>query len=160
MTDFELKAYEKLFDSKQHYDNLSWLIGAPVLTVAIGLILYLPYLEHAEPLWQIAERLLLAAVIWLLLIGWQLIYQRNREFAEAANEAIRDLERKARVRGAGIAFMHAALTKTVVLKNTDENGNALADPSTVVMLASAIDQVIPWLANLVGLLAVIVSIFP
>lgn len=152
MTDFELKAYEKLFDSKHHYDNLSWLIGAPVLAIAGGFLAYLPNVEHDDYLTQVVERLLLGVFIWMILYAWQMIYQRNRVFAEAANEAIRDLERRARVRGAGIAFMHAALQNEVVLKNTDENGELLADSFKEPMQAKSIHQAIPWLAKLVGLL--------
>lgn len=160
MSDLEIAAYEKLFDSKHHYDNLSWIIGAPVLAVVGGLLAYMPTMHDADRPTQIGERVVIMLFIWLVLFGWRSIYQRNRMWAEAANEAIRDIERAHKLKGAGIAFMRLALERKVVLKNTDENGVLIDDPFTEIMREKSIHGIIPKLAVLIGALAVVACIVP
>lgn len=128
--EFIYKAYEKLFDSKHHYDDLSWRIGAVILVFAVVLIAYIPSMKDPSYWIQLLQRFLVAAFVWLALIAWYKIYQRNRLWAEAANEAIRDLERKFGVRGAGVAFMEMALTRRVILKNINERGEKVVDAET------------------------------
>ena len=158
--DLVVKAYEKLFDSKHHYDNLSWLVGGPALAFAGALIAYMPSIKHPEYHTQVLERFLVAVFIWLVLYAWHSVYQRNRFWVEAANEAIRDIERRFTLRGAGIAFMEAALTRKVVLKNTNEVGHLISDPLVEEIRATSMHLHVPRLAKLVGLLAVIACFLP
>ena len=117
--EFAIAAYGRLVEEKHHYDNLSWLIGGIVLAFAGALIAYTPTMKADNYAIQVLIRLIPTLLVWILLGAWYAIYQRNRMWGEAANEAMRDIEAQFRVRGAGTVFRECALSNEVVLKNID-----------------------------------------
>jgi hypothetical protein len=124
-TDFEIAAYQTLAEEKHHYDNLSWVVGGIVLVFA-GAVLAEARSIKAEHYWaQVLLRLLASVAATLLVRAWQGVYERNRMWGEAANEAMRDLELRFDVRGAGLVFRELALSGKVKLKNTDGAGEQL-----------------------------------
>jgi len=156
----KVAAYEKLFDSKHHYDNLSWLIGGVTLAFTGALLHYMTTIKSDQYLMQILHRLLMAIFVWIMLYAWNSVYQRNRFWVEAANEAIRDLERSYQVRGAGIAFMEAALTGQVILRNTDENGKQVKEQGIEKLTARPMHMIVRRIIWLVGIIAGVACFLP
>lgn len=91
---------------------------------------------------------------------WRRIYERNRFWVEVANEAARDFERRFGVDGIGIAFMRAALSREVVLKNTDSSQNAIAPPFTEKSRQGSIHFQIPKFAHAVSIVLFLECFIP
>lgn len=147
--DHRFVLYEECFDEKHHYDNLSWTIGG-VLLVFVGAVLaYIPQIKPTLPANQsfgvvdlvsglpdtlfsrtylstVVPRAILAAFACLLIALWHRIYERNRIWAEVANQKIRDFEREFRTEGIGIRFMkenaNICTKGQIILRNIEENG--------------------------------------
>lgn len=125
---FRIEAYRAAFDSKHHYDRLSWAIGGLTILLLGAALTVIPKLTAPTYgqtlLWRAAP----AFLAFALLVVWHSMYHRNRFWAEVANEAARDMERHYGVRGPGLAFMKAHLARTVLFSNTDESGKSVAAP--------------------------------
>ncbi len=120
--------YQGALAEKHHYDNLSWTIGAIALIGAGVLVVGVMQVPGATYLARLPSQLALATLAVILLEGWRRIYERNRFWAEVANEKLRDLERARGVEGVTLSFMKAALTGQVVLQNLDHTGAPFRDP--------------------------------
>ena len=116
---FILEEYRQCYESKKHYDNLSWTIATVTLVLVGPLVGFLA--EHGTciaPFPSVALRVLGTLLVWV----WFSIYERNRFWAEVANERARDIERGLPSDGLAIQFMIAHLTDKVILKNVDSTG--------------------------------------
>lgn len=165
-SDFEIAAYQTLAEEKHHYDNLSWVIGGVVLIFAGALIAAARSLE-AELYWvQVPLRAVPSVAAVLLLRGWRGVYERNRMWGEAANEAMRDLELRVDVRGAGVAFRELALSGEVVLKNADAKGLPLmvrgqpVAPHTERAATTSMHAIVPTFVWVTYVIAVLAALIP
>jgi len=122
----EIEAYKMCFDSKHHYDNLSWTILGVTMAFCAAIAAFLPTIAIGSYWTTVLSRLGPALLGCLALQAWRHIYERNRFWAEVANETIRDFERRYSIDGVGLAFMHASLTRQIELKNTDSKGHSIA----------------------------------
>lgn len=188
---FRLSAYEQCFAEKHHYDTLSWTIGA-VLLVFVGAILaYIPQIKptlgegesfgvrdllaqlpgslvSSAYLSMLVPRVVLAVFACLLLALWYAIYERNRIWAEVANQKIRDFERTFQIEGIGIRFAkeNAAISESgkIKLTNTDEHGEPItgysAGVTEEVARVRSMHDAIPWFLRLVVVLLALASILP
>jgi hypothetical protein len=126
----EIEAYNRCFDSKHHYDNLSWTILGVSMAFSAVIAAFLPSISIGSYWTTVLARLGLAALGCISLQAWRQIYERNRFWGEVANETARNFERRYRVAGVAIAFMRANFSKSIVLTNTDSDGQAAAPPAS------------------------------
>jgi hypothetical protein len=159
-SDLTATIYEKLVDEKHHYDNLSWLVGGGMVLVAGPLMAFASTIDHHSYWVQASMRLPVGAVVLFLLFAWYRIYERNRFWGEAANEALRDLERGNRIQGAGLAFMKAALTRRVELKNRDHEGSPVAEPHVETLAADSIHLSIRSIVVALGIVVLALCFLP
>jgi len=157
-----LEAYRQCFESKHHYDILSWTI-ATVVIVFVGVLLsVIPRIHVESEVLTVICKLLAAGVGWSMLLLWYRIYERNRLWGEVSNETARDIEKLLKLDGPAHAFMKVALDNEVTLKNTDIAGAAHSGKAAFVETCSAgsihksIHAVI-WVLAFVLLAAVFVS---
>lgn len=64
---FTAEAYKHLFESKHHYDKLSWQVAVVSFGIVSALIAYLPSVTADSYLAQVVKRFPIAAMSWLLL---------------------------------------------------------------------------------------------
>jgi len=160
---FILAAYGRCFDSKHHYDSLSWVIGGILLVFVGALFAYLPQIKGGFPLWVILvspQRLVIAFFSWIFLYLWFRIYERNRFWAEVANEKMREFEREFQVEGVGIKFMKANKDGFIILRNMDEKGMPVERESRVLLRQDSMHKVIPWFLMVIGLAIFIACFIP
>lgn len=155
------KYYEQCLLEKRHYDLLSWRLGAGFFAVVSLIVAAL--LGSQLPLLQsIIVRVSLAFVAALLVLQWLGIYERNRFWAEVANETARDIERRLHLDGVALAFMKAALEKQIVLRNLDHHGLPYhsAQPRTERDTAGAIHFGIRTTAVIVIAVVALIAVLP
>jgi hypothetical protein len=135
----EIEAYSVCLKEKQHYDSLSWQIGAITLVFVGFLLSRMAEIETPSkvlfciPLLAIKgfhiKRLILWVFIVLFLTFWIKLYKRNSLWAEVANERARDFEREWGLEGVALKYMKVDLPKTdlrklprpvLILRNRDE----------------------------------------
>lgn len=148
---FIIAAYERCFDSKHHYDNLSWAIGGILLVFVGASLAYLPQIKGKYYFWTVIYRIIIAIFSWILLCLWYKIYERNRFWAEVANEKIRDFEREFETEGVGILFMKANKDGHIILKNRDEKGNIIDKERKELLIKNSMHKVIPWFLLVIGI---------
>ncbi len=112
-----IAAYEQCLAEKRHYDSLAWTIGAIVLVFVGALFAYIPQLQGSSYWFALLKRLPLAVFGTVLASLWLFIYERNRFYAEVANERARDFEKELSLCGVAHAEMEGTLLGRVVLKN-------------------------------------------
>ncbi|MFQ6002895.1 MAG: hypothetical protein ACE5KJ_04040 [Candidatus Zixiibacteriota bacterium] len=157
---FLLSVYARCFDSKHHYDNLSWTIGG-ILLVFVGAILaYIPQIKASIYFSLILKRLPLVFFAWVLIYLWFRIYERNRFYAEVANETIREIERIFKIKGIGTEFMKATLSKNLTLKNVDEVGGKLGEPLEVKLKENSMHRLIPKFLIAIAVLVLLSCFIP
>jgi hypothetical protein len=191
LQEFLLTAYQQCFAEKHHYDNLSWTIGA-ILLVFVGAILaYIPQIKPAlKPnetfgitdllrglpgslvsspyLSMVVPRLILGVFALLLLKLWHRIYERNRIWAEVANQKIRDFERVYHTEGIGIRFLkdngRIQMCRSIVLRNTDETGKLVQGYANSDVLepaqAKPMHQTIPTFLRSLRVLLMLACLLP
>ncbi len=121
---FTLEEYRQCFDSKKHYDTLSWTIATVTLVLVGPLVAFLT--ERATSIGTF-HSLTLRVLGTVLVLVWFCVYERNRFWAEVANERARDIERYlVRRDGLAIQFMLSSKRNMVILKNVDSAGNQIA----------------------------------
>lgn len=120
--EFIIEVYRQSVASKHHYDVISWTIGAMSLVVVGFIISHIPDVNSGNSSVIFVKKAGLVAFSWVFLFVWSAIYERNRFWAEVANEKIRDIERQFQVDGIGLWFMKSNFSKMVEFKNTDANG--------------------------------------
>jgi Ca2+/Na+ antiporter len=160
---FKLIAYERCFDSKHHYDNLSWVIGGILFIFVGALFAYLSQIKDGYQLWFIfvsPKRLITAFFSCLFLYVWYVIYERNRFWAEVANEKIREFEREFQIEGIGIKFMKANKDGFITLQNTDEKGEGVENPREISLKKISIDIVIRISLILIGITIFVACFIP
>ncbi len=57
---FIIAAYEQCFNSKHHYDSLSWVIGGVLLVFVGAFLTYLPQVKGDIYLWTVIKRIIIA----------------------------------------------------------------------------------------------------
>ncbi len=158
---FVLVAYEKCFDSKHHYDSLSWIIGGILLVFVGALLVYIPQIKGECYLWVVIKRIIIIAVFsWVLLYLWYRIYERNRFWAEVANEKIRDFERDFKTEGIGIRFMKANKDGYIIFKNVDQNGTSIDTEGKEVLKQNAMHKLIPIFLWIIGIVVFLACLIP
>lgn len=157
---FVLAAYERCFDSKHHYDSLSWVIGGILFVFVGALFAYLPQVKGDVYHWVIIKRMIIAVFSWILLILWYLIYERNRFWAEVANEKIRDFEREFQIEGVGIKFMKANKNRYVIFENTDEKGQRVENERKEDLKKTSLHSIIPLFLWSIGITILVACIIP
>ncbi len=150
---FMLAAYDRCFDSKHHYDSLSWVIGGILLVFVGALFAYIPQIRGDVYLWVVVKRIIIAFFSWMLLRLWYKIYERNRFWAEVANEKIRDFERAFKIEGVGIRFMKANKDGHVILRNVDENGRPMENERREVLKQNSMHSAVPRFLWVIGVAA-------
>jgi len=143
----EIVAYRTCFEEKRHYDILSWTIGAIILAAVGFLNTAIPKIVESSsvnlPLIGCVcvtffiKRLIVFFFIVILLGFWLILYNRNRIWAEAANERARDFERKWKLEGVALKYMKVGRPlkdkpsrPKVDFKNRDENDDDWGKPAT------------------------------
>ena len=126
----EIAAYQICLEEKRHYDGLTWTIGAVIMAAVGFLISRIPEITGPN---HILGRLFILFFNILVLGFWFCIYERNRIWAEAANERAREFERKWRLAGITLDYMKVGTPENeekkegfrpmVILRNRDENDN-------------------------------------
>jgi uncharacterized membrane protein len=106
------------------------------------------------------KRLPLAFFAWVLIYLWFRIYERNRFYAEVANETIREIERIFRTKGIGIEFMKATLDKKLTLKNLDETKEKAGEPTEVKLRENSMHRLIPKFLIVIAILIFLSCFIP
>ncbi len=157
---FILSAYEQCFNSKHHYDSLSWVIGGILLVFVGVLFAYLPQVKGDVYLLVVIKRIVIAIFSWIFLYLWFRIYERNRFWVEVANEKIREFERQFLVEGIGIKFMKANKDGFVILKNKNEKDQKVDDERKIPLIQNAMHRIIPWFLVAIGVAILIACFIP
>lgn len=173
---FLLNIYERCFDSKHHYDTLSWTIGGVLLAFVSALLIYLLQTEPIFVLhqWTIIEsiifvfaleKILIVFFAWMLIILWWFIYERNRFWPEVANEKIREIERSFEQEGLGVAFSKANAQGFVELKNLDERGKHIknklkkdVEPRKEKLIKKSLHKTIRWFLIVISVIILLAGI--
>lgn len=127
MNEFIIEEYHQCYESKKHYDNLSWTIAGVTLVLVGSLVAFL--VNRGTCIDQVS--LVALRVLGTVLISvWYFVYERNRFWVEVANERARDIERALAIDGLTIQFMIANRKKKVTLWNVDSRGVGEEKPKT------------------------------
>jgi hypothetical protein len=156
----EIEAYSRCFDSKHHYDNLSWTILGVSMAFCGVIAAFLPSVSIGSYWTTVLSRLGLAALGCISIQAWRQIYERNRFWAEVANETARNFERQFRVAGVELAFMHAHFAKAILLKNTDIDGRPVEKPAYERCRQTSIHVRVPLIAHAVSIVLLVECFIP
>jgi hypothetical protein len=159
-SEHEIVAYEMSFESKHHYDNLSWTALGVAMVICAAIATLIPTIQAASYLLTVVARLGPAILGCITLWAWRQIYGRNRFWAEVSNEAIRDFERRFQVEGVGLAFMRASAVKEVTLKNTGLRGESISQPVIERCSHKSIHFRVPYLAWAAGIVLILACFVP
>jgi len=137
-----ISAYQESLAEKRHYDNLSWNIGAVVLIFIGALSTYIFHIKIDNYWISVLKRGGAALFGIILSYLWLRIYERNRFYAEVANEKARELEKLIGVDGVAHGEMMATLNAKVLLKNTSFDGSQVKEPHLVPLKRDSMHKVV------------------
>ncbi len=146
-TSAEIAAYNNCFNAKHHYDNLSWTILGLAMAFSGVIAAFLPTIDVGSYWGTVGTRACPAAFGCIALQAWRQIYERNRFWAEVANETAREFERRFNVSGVAIAFMRGSISKEIHLSNLDLQDVSVAPPHVEKCKQGSIHFRVPLIAH-------------
>jgi len=153
-------AYQEALAEKRHYDNLSWTIGAVILIFVGALFAYIFQIK-ADTYWIVVAKRGGAALFGILLSYlWVRIYERNRFYAEVANEKARDCEKMMSIEGVAHGEMRGTIEEKILLKNTGFDGAKIAEPIQVPLKRDSMHEVVKSVIYIVWLVLIIECFIP
>ena len=111
---FLLNEYQVCNERIKHYDNISWVVGS--ILIVLSSSLFVIALKTNQ-----LNRIPLISIGIFSMFTWFSIHRRYSQFAEIANERMRDIEREFKINGLTTQYEITHFTSKILLKNIEAN---------------------------------------